>query len=242
MDKNLGNQKVAVPGLNPDLHKKSWFGAHKILGYSFLIAITFAIITGVYYYQVSIENLDYYHNISHHSRSIFWKTYTSTQYGLDLKYPPSFRQITVQAATQPGKKALASFVFKSKDSSATSMIVAGDMKIDVAVIGIAEEAAALSKSQNLSFDQWFDQLHKVSQSSAINNTSVRQTEFQGLPAISQIYNTLKPTEGLPSAKKEVYVKLNSDEVLVFTFSSPLPGGERLISVLDKILSTAQLSN
>ena len=70
--------------------KKSWFSAHHLLGYVFLLAVVGAVISGIYYWQ-TVSHLPVYVVPTHRSGQSDvpsdWQTYTNDQYEFEFKYP-----------------------------------------------------------------------------------------------------------------------------------------------------------
>lgn len=63
---------------------------HKILGYVFIAIAVLAIISGIYYWQVTDKNSDYVQPVTHTDPTADWKSYRFEQYGLEFKYPKGY--------------------------------------------------------------------------------------------------------------------------------------------------------
>ena len=85
-DQNL-EFKVPPTDLQPATEKKKSFSGNIVVGMIFLVAVAAAIISGIYYWQVSKEANQAREFPIHKDLTATWKTYTNTQYGFEFKYP-----------------------------------------------------------------------------------------------------------------------------------------------------------
>ncbi len=66
--------------------KTNWFSNHHLLGYVFLILVTAAILSVIYYWQISEQNPV---EIPQHQKSEV-QTYTNSDYGFEVKYDKQY--------------------------------------------------------------------------------------------------------------------------------------------------------
>ncbi len=79
--------EIQIPQFTtPEEPKKSWVSSHHLLGYLFLLAVFAAVVSGIYYLQVS-ERQEFPAPVVHEASISDWKTYTNTEYGFEFKYP-----------------------------------------------------------------------------------------------------------------------------------------------------------
>lgn len=68
----------------------------KLLGYIFIILAGLAIVSGLYYWQVT--RLEFPEPVKHQNEAANWKTYTNTKYGFEFRYPSSWPKVTAISA------------------------------------------------------------------------------------------------------------------------------------------------
>ena len=207
--------------LNPQLNpgelppRKSWFSAHKVLGWVFLVVAAAAIVVGLYYWQTVGGIPTAYAPIAHHDPTAGWQTYTNSVGGYSFKYPSDW-----QAAT-------------SNSNSTTALF--GPTATGDSGLGGVELMGTLNANQTLA-----DFVKKFNAGVGSGSTSETPQTINGKNAIVSIL----PLPGLPPSEAKSAAFANSagqvfNVYLDYVASSP--GKDHLLSDFNQLLSTFQFT-